>query len=738
MSGCSFTERLLRWAGLGFFSFFYRVKVLPYKALPEGGCLLLSNHVTWIDSLLLQLATPRRIRFLADESHFENRWLAPWLVFFGAIAVSSARAKAGIRAAVEALQRGEWVCLFPEGTLTRTGGLMRLQRGFVLIAREAGVPCIPVWMDGGWGSVFSFSGGRFFFKRPAAFPLSVRVAFGESLPPESACPGRLRESLLDLGERCYQQRAFLKGHLGQAVVRGLRRSLGAVVVSDGMDGQELTAGNLLAASLALAGLLRQQCVEERIAIVLPPGKGATVANLAVVLAGKVPVNLNFTAGRAAIEAACRIAGLQTVLTAGAFQARLPDFPWPDRCLLLEQLLPNLKARIVAWRLLSTFLTSDWICSLAGVPECGDRSEAVLLFTSGSAGDPKGVVLSHRNLLGNVAQFSSMLGLRRGDAILACLPVFHSFGSTVNLWFPLIEGLRMVTFPSPLDIPKNAELVQRHGVKLLCSTPTFLRGYLRKAAPEQLASVELLVTGAEKLPMDLAQAFEARFGIPVLQGYGLTETSPVVSVNLPDSLSAPPSNPPQSASKPGSVGRLAPGMTARIRDPETGAPLPLEAIGMLWLKGVNIFEGYLHDPERTSQVLSDGWLSTGDLARFDEEGFLYIEGRLSRFSKIGGEMVPHETVEAGVRRCLGIEGDELTVVVTGIPDEAKGEALVLLSSREVDFQQLRKALASSGIPNLWIPKRCVHCSAIPQLASGKLDLRRIQQMAALPQGDNFNF
>jgi acyl-[acyl-carrier-protein]-phospholipid O-acyltransferase/long-chain-fatty-acid--[acyl-carrier-protein] ligase len=353
---------------------------------------------------------------------------------------------------------------------------------------------------------------------------------------------------------------------------------------------------------------------------------------------------------------------------------------------------------------------------------------VLLFTSGSAGDPKGVVLSHRNLLGNVAQFSSMLGLRRKDAILACLPVFHSFGSTVNLWFPIIEGLRMVTYPSPLEIPKNAELVERHAVKLLCSTPTFLRGYLRKAAPHQLRSVELLVTGAEKLSTDLADAFEARFGIPVLQGYGLTETSPVVSVNLPDPSPADALTAPQPASRRGSVGVLAPGMSARIRDPETGSPLPSDATGMLWLKGVNIFEGYLDDPKRTALVLQGGWFATGDLARFDADGFLYIEGRLSRFSKIGGEMVPHETVEASVRKCLGIVGEELTITVTGVPDEAKGESLVLLSTREIDFGQLRKALSAEGLPNLWIPRNWVRCDAIPQLASGKLDLRRVQELA----------
>jgi acyl-[acyl-carrier-protein]-phospholipid O-acyltransferase/long-chain-fatty-acid--[acyl-carrier-protein] ligase len=489
---------------------------------------------------------------------------------------------------------------------------------------------------------------------------------------------------------------------------------------------------LLAAGLALAGKIRRICPEPRVAIVLPPGRGATVANLAVVLAGKIPVNLNFTAGRASVEAACRIAGLRTTLTAGAFQERLSGFPWTEKVLLLEKMLPALKPAVVWWRLLAGVLPARLLAGLARVPRTGDRSEAITLFTSGSSGEPKGVVLSHRNLLGNVQQFSHALRLNAGDSILSCLPVFHSFGSTVNLWYPILEGLRMVTFPSPLEIHKNAELIERYGVKLLCSTPTFLRGYLRKAEPAQLESLELVITGAERLPKDVADAFEARFGKAVMQGYGLTETSPVVSVNLPDAKGdgdgAAMGTETGGSSRAGSVGKLMAGLSAEIRDPETGAKLSLRSTGMLWLKGVNIFEGYLEDPERTGQVLEDGWLRTGDLARFDVDGFLFIEGRLSRFSKIGGEMVPHETVESAVCAALGISSEEKAVAVAGVPDPAKGEALVLLSTRPIELNHLRHALAEAGLPNLWIPRRAAHIDEIPHLASGKLDLRRLQEMA----------
>ena len=288
---------------------------------------------------------------------------------------------------------------------------------------------------------------------------------------------------------------------------------------------------------------------------------------------------------------------------------------------------------------------------------------------------------------------------------------------------------MVTNHSPLDIQKNTELIESQNIRLLCSTPTFLRGYLRKAEAFQLRSLTLVVTGAEKLPMDLAEAFKKRFGKDVLQGYGLTETSPVASVNLPDPAAPWAGAPIQTGNRPGAVGRLMPGMTAQIRDPETGQKLSLHDVGMLWLKGPNIFEGYLKDPARTADALHEGWLRTGDLGRFDEDGFLFIEGRLSRFSKLAGEMVPHETVETAVCEALGVSAEDRPLAVTGVPDESKGEALVLLAVMDVDLAALRKQLSSAGIPNLWIPRRMVKVPAIPYLPTGKLDLRRIQELAA---------
>ena len=708
----------------------YRVTVVGRERLPPGGFLLLPNHITWVDAIVLLLACPRPIRFIIDQEYYENRFLHPVLRTVGCIPITSRRAKDAMRLAAEKIREGEIVCLFPEGQLSRSGTLLRLRRGYEIIAHQSENPVVPVWLDQLWGSIFSFQGRRFFTKWPRHFPYPATVEFGKPLSPHEADIATVREELLKLGESCYSRRPALRSHLGAAAVRGLARRPFRVAVIDGMDDSSLSRGKLLGAAAALSRHLRQNFPEARIGIVLPASKGGVVANLAVVLAGKVPVGLNFTSGQAALQRAQEIAGLKTVISANAFSKRLTDFPWPENVVQLDELLPRLKARILLWWMAALLLPASWLVRLLGVPREGDYAEAVLLFTSGSSGDPKGVVLSHRNIVGNVSQFRVLLDATRDDLILASLPFFHSFGCTVTLWFPLLDGVRIATYPNPLETGKCAELIARHRITIMLAAPTFLRGYLRKAERAQMESVRLTITGAEKLPRSLAEAFAERFGKPVYEGYGLTETSPVVSVNLPDPEPDHPGEQVQPSQRPGSTGKMAPGIAAEIREPETGEKLSLHEHGMLWLRGPNIFEGYLHDPERTAEVLQGGWLKTGDLGRFDEDGFLYIEGRLSRFSKIGGEMVPHETVEQNILAALqlGNEGDR-TIAVTAVVDEQKGEALVLLTTIEIDQEDLRARLHESGTPNLWIPKKIQRVDQIPVLATGKLDLRGCSEMAA---------
>ena len=730
MIGSSFSQRALYFLASTIGRTIYRISAGGVENLPTGGFLLLPNHISFVDAVILQLASPRHIRFLVDESFYNNRFLHPVLGRWRCIPISSRRAKAAVRAAAEAIAAGEVVCLFPEGELTRSGTLLRLRRGYELIAHQAQAPVVPVWLDQLWGSIFSFQGGRFFKKWPARIPYRVSVAFGRPLDAETADIATVREELLKLGEACFSARPALDRHLAEACLRGLKRERFRTVVTDGIDHTKLSGSKLLGAAIALSRHLQREFPhEQRIGIVLPAGKGAVVANLAVALARKIPVGINFTSGRAAIESCCNRAQLRSVVSANAFIERLADFPWPARVLKLDEVMPQLKKETVWWWILALLMPASLLLRLLKIPRKGGHAEALLLFTSGSAGEPKGVVLSHRNLLGNVAQFNVLLDATKDDGILASLPFFHSFGATVTLWYPLVEGVPIVTTPNPLESAKNASLIEKYKLTLLVAAPTFLRGYLRKADPEQLRSLRLIITGAEKLPLDLAQAFERKFNKHVYEGYGLTETAPVVSVNLPDPESKKPSDAVQPSSRIGSVGKMAPGIAAEIREPESDRKLSLHDTGMLWLRGVNIFEGYLGDPERTAEVLRNGWFRTGDIGRFDEDGFLYIEGRLSRFSKIGGEMVPHEALEQKIAAALGFDSEsERKIAVVGVTDEAKGEAVILLSATQIDLAQLREKLREAGVPNLWIPKTIFQVEAIPVLASGKLDLGKCKDLA----------
>src|SRR5437773_6266586 len=434
-------ERALYFFGRLLVRCFYRVTALGLENMPVGGFLLLPNHITWIDAIVLQLACPRPIRYIIDEEYDDQPILYPLLRTLGCIPINIRHSRSAIRAATEKIAEGEIVCLFPEGQLERSGVLLRLQRGYELIARHANARVVPVWLDQLWGSIFSFQGGRFFTKFPKRFPYHVTVAFGKPLTAEDADSATVREELLKLGEFCFSRRPSLYRHLAEECVRGLKRRRFATAVIDGIDHSELSRAKLLGAAAALSRHLRKEFADERIAIVLPASKGSMLANLAVTMANKVPVDLNFTIGRAANESCCRRANLRVAISATPFIERIKDFPWPERVLKLDELLPRMKRQIVLWWIMSMIFPARLLLRLLNIPKKGGHPEAVLLFTSGTTGEPKGAVMSHRNVAGNVSQFRELLDAKQTDVILASLPFFHTFGSTVTLWYPLIEGVR---------------------------------------------------------------------------------------------------------------------------------------------------------------------------------------------------------------------------------------------------------------------------------------------------------
>jgi len=559
---------------------------------------------------------------------------------------------------------------------------------------------------------------------------SAILNFGTSIPAGQATLARYRESLLRAAEESFSNRDFLKGSLAVALLNGLKLHGAKRRLFDGTDDTELPFDRILGAAIALSKEIKTATKKKRVGIILPPGKAGMIANIAVLFANKVPVNINFTASHEAIRSSIRQADLDRYITADPFVRKVPEFPWPPNrdLLFVERILPNIKKSIVKWTLLGKVLPTPVITNLLGIGKSKGDDEAVLLFTSGSSGEPKGVPLTHRNLLANVCQFGRQICLPENSKLLGCLPLFHSFGSTATLWYPVIEGLDLVTYPTPLETKRLAELISIHRIDLLLSTPTFLRGYMRRIDPDLLSSLRYVITGAEKLPDSLARSFEDKFGTLPMEGYGLTETSPATNVNLPieEADNKLPLIPSQRF---GTVGPPLPGVALRITNPATDEDTTIDQSGIIWLKGPNIFKGYLDKPEISEQVIdSDGWFKTGDVGRVDHDGFLIIEGRISRFSKIGGEMVPHETIEAAVNRVLGLDNEtERRIAVIGVPDEKKGEAIAILSTiagqaLEQESLDLRYKLMDDGIPSLWCPKRIIPVETIPVLASGKLDIK----------------
>lgn len=561
---------------------------------------------------------------------------------------------------------------------------------------------------------------------------SAVVEIMPKLAPGPLAADRCLESWMEAGSRHYAVLPQLQTSMARLLVEGLRKYSG-VRLEDGLDDTGLEYGKLLGVAIAFSRWLKENVHEPRVGILLPPGKGGVIANFACIIVGLVPVNINYTSSEAAFESIKRQSGIKRFITARPFMAKLPHFPWPPAAelILIERELKNLgMAKIGSWVAFARFAPMGLVTSVLDLDKRRGADELALLFTSGSSGEPKGVSMTHTMLVAQVMQMNCKLDMTHGSAILASLPFFHSFGLSVSMLLPAVYGISMVTYPSPLDAKKLNELIVRHKCRLVVSTPTFARSMLRRADADTYKSVSYFVVGAEKLQKSLAEEFRDRCGVKLKEGYGLTECSPVVSCSLTETGPTPEQPFYVQAYGLGTVGQLMPGMAARITDPDDDdVPLPLSEQGMLWVKGANVFDGYVGRDDLNARVLRDGWFKTGDLASMDLNGMLTLGGRRSRFSKIGGEMVPHEVVEHAVDSRLvlpeGFTGRP--VAVMGAPDAQKGEALVLLSAvhranLDQGLEVIREQLVAAGIPRLWCPREIIPVENIPVLPTGKLDLK----------------
>lgn len=550
----------------------------------------------------------------------------------------------------------------------------------------------------------------------------------------------LWESWMKLSEAGMSKQPILQMSLAEAVVRGMKAHPHARLI-DGIDDSSMPFTHLLGAGIAFAKHLKTLTSKKRVGIILPSGKGAVLANIACLLAGKIPVNINFTASQEGIASSIEQSEIDRYITADAFIRKFPDFPWPPTrdLILIDLERPKIMGSIKKWVVASKMMPVSALIALMKLNKLDVRTwreddEATLLFTSGSSGLPKGVPLTHKNILANIIQCYSRIDLQEHARMLASLPLFHSFGCTITMWLPLVCGFDIVSYPSPKEAKRLGELIGQYNIQLVVTTPTFMRSMMKWVPVESLKNVKYLIAGAEKLSPDLATSFKNKFGYFPVEGYGLTECSPVCSVNMHTPI-VPKGTTVLTSSQLGSVGQPIPGVAMCVKDPVTEEPLNVTDTGMIWVKGANVFSGYLNQDELNSQILKDGWFCTGDIGRIDTEGFIFIEGRLSRFSKIGGEMVPHEQLEISILRAYQLDPADLVrqIAVTGMPDKQKGEALVLLStlpgskSSHQDVTLLRYALMDMGVPPLWCPKAILHVDEIPVLPTGKLNIPKCQEL-----------
>ena len=566
----------------------------------------------------------------------------------------------------------------------------------------------------------------------------ISVAIQPKLSPGPRTGERVMEAWLEASAAEYERNPILEYSLARLLVEGMRRN-GKVEIIDGMDGSALPYSKVLGVAMALSRELKKMVKEPRLGIILPPGKGGLIANYACILAGIVPVNINYTSSDAAFKSIIRQSGIKHFISARAFMSKLPQFPWPqgDAIIHLDKTLKGIgMPKIAGWVAFARFAPMGLINMTFNLDARKGDDEAALLFTSGSSGEPKGVSFSHRMIVANMTQVLSKVTLPPGDKFLCSLPIFHSFGLTISTLLPPVYGFGMVTYPSPLDAKKLNELIEQHKCALVVTTPTFARSMLRRAGAHTYDSVKFFIVGAEKLQTSVADEFKEKCNVTLLEGYGLTETAPVCGVNLQETgpTKAQPYFVP--GYKFGSIGQLLPGLAVRITDPDDdNVRLTLDEQGMIWFKGPNVFKGYVGREDLNEGIFKDGWFKTGDLGRVDLNGILTLGGRRSRFSKVGGEMVPHEVVENAIEEFVphpeGFVGRAVAVV--GVPDAQKGEALVLLSC--VHHSQLPQALdeirtymVEQGLPRLWCPREIIPVETIPALPTGKMDLRGCQMLA----------
>lgn len=714
----------------------YLLNVIGLKNLPStGGVLLLGNHTSWVDWAFLQMASPRPLRFVMERSIYEKRYLRWFLNFFGVVPISSSKSKEALKQVSKLLEAGEVVVIFPEGAISRNGQLGKFHKGFEAVENTSDFQIIPFYLCGLWGSKYSFSTDTYRKSSRLKRLREIIVCFGESMPATSKATD-VKAEVSRLSIYAWQRYTSTMESIPRQWINAVKSQPREKSVVD-YDGRALSNTMLLTGTLLIKDVIKKHSIsQQNIGVILPTGLGGIIANMAILLLGKTVVNMNYTTSPEIIDKCRQKADIKTIVTSRLFIKKLAQKGFD-----LEGVLSNVNViyledyrqqplhkkliKLMMVTLLPISLLKRLVCAKSSLSDT-----AVILFSSGSEGDPKGVQLSHRNIVSNIKQIFTVVNPQDSDVVMNSLPMFHAFGLTVATFMPLLERLKMVCIPDPTDGYLLGKLCFSNKGTVLFGTSTFLRLYARnkKLHADMLKSIRIVVAGAEKLSDDVRQAFKEKFGLNIYEGYGTTETTPVASVNIPDML-IPESWNVQVGGKIGSVGLPLPGSTFMIVEPETLTPLPVGEEGLILIGGTQIMKGYLNDAKKTNDAIveMDGirWYLSGDKGRLDEDGFLTIVDRYSRFAKIGGEMVSLTSVELEVSKLFS---DDFECIAVNLPDAKKGEKIVLLYSADITTEELKGRVFDSELNALMYPTSYVKVDEIPKLGSGKQDFNRAKGVA----------
>ena len=702
----------------------YRVEIHGldnYKAAGERA-LVVPNHTSFLDAAILGALLPGRPLFAVNTFIAKRFWVRPFLRLVNAFPVDPTNPLA-MKALVRAVASGNKCVIFPEGRITVTGALMKIYEGPGMVADRADAPLVPVRIDGAQYSPLSRLKGKV---RLRLFPkITVSILPPRRIAVDPGLKGRARRRaigrhLYDVMTDVMFETSLRRETLFEALCDAQTINGGRAPILEDIERRPLTYRRLIVGSFALGRALRRQTTEgERVGVMLPNATAAAATFFALQAEGRVPAMLNFTTGAQALGSACRTAELKIVLSSRRFVevARLHDLVGAlekqVRVVYLEDVRRDLSLL-------------DRLRGLIGGigPRAAHRrrtkatpdSPAVVLFTSGSEGAPKGVVLSHANLLANCRQLAAVVDFNSTDIVFNALPLFHSFGLTGGLLLPVLSGVRTFLYPSPLHYRIVPELVYETDATIMFGTDTFLSGYARVANPYDFYSVRYVFAGAERVKDETRRVWAEKFGLRLLEGYGATETAPVIATNTPMHYKA------------GTVGRFLPGIAHRLE------PVPgIERGGRLLVSGPNVMLGYLRsEAPGVIEPPRDGWYDTGDIVEIDDDGFVRIAGRAKRFAKIAGEMVPLNAVE----ELVGTLWPDRGHAVVAVPDPRRGEALVLVTEQEnPDRAALLSHAQARGVPEIFVPRTIVPMKRLPLLGTGKTDYPAVKAMveSSAPRG-----